>query len=56
MYSRYMIAPVHHGDNNLDTTGRALLQELAENARMSATRLGEKVCRSGSAIQLHHYA
>ncbi len=46
-----MITPVHDSDNNLDTTDHALLEQLAENARMSATGLGNKVGLSGSAVR-----
>ena len=46
-----MIAPVQEADNNLDTTDKALLRELAEDARMSATTLGDKVGLSGSAVR-----
>jgi Lrp/AsnC family leucine-responsive transcriptional regulator len=46
-----MITPVQDADNNLDTTDRELLKELAEDARMNAESLGDKVGLSGSAVR-----
>jgi DNA-binding Lrp family transcriptional regulator len=51
VFVRYMIAPVQEADNHLDTIDERLLRELAEDARMSAVELGQKVGLSDSAVR-----
>lgn len=46
-----MIAPVQEANNQPDEIDQAILDALAENARMNAEALGKKVRLSGSAVR-----